>query len=1119
MSPNLLAPFVGRAEELAVLGDALDAASGGQFVPVLVGGEAGVGKTRLVREFVASLPEGTEAHWGSCVEDAGAAPFWPWTQLLRSLTGIDRTVTASIEEDRFAGFEHVASLLREHAGRPTVLVLDDLHVADVGSLELTRFLVRAVAEVPVLLIGTHREHELRADAVRDVILGDVARFGRRMSAPRFDRHEVGALLEGIVGQHVPSAVVDAVVDRTAGNALFVDETARVLVSTGLGSADVIPDGVRAAVRARLEGVPPICGEALVAASVLGARANWSVLATMLDVSPPELADRLGPAIALGVIGSPSDGHLEFSHSLVRHAIYDDLTPTARAIWHRCVAQTLLGLHRLHPDPYAAAIAQHYVDAALVTGPEPAANWASHAARVARAMHAHEAAAGWSDRAATLFGALGEGAREAEELACAADDLAAVGSNDASGERARKVTEMARRTGSGELLTRAARCRAAVFGPGRERDAPALLREALAHPDNAEPGRRRAELLGLLAALLGAPASDGRSPDASGARAARAEIEQLMTVGVEARDLVLEASLATEHGPDSFGQRQLWLREYTDLGRTSIDQLGWRIKQTYWAASVAFESGRLGLLRRELDDWGHVAEVLGVRYWDWRLALARASEAFAHGRLIEAEERARASLTLAGDLYQELTIRVVGGVVIAVRHEQGRMDELVKTWPIEDLGPVATLLHIERGDAAAVASLLIEQRAEAERSERSERDIYWLALMTFLGRGAAYVHDRATCQWVLDQLAPFADQFVMFGRCSLFAGPVAEILGVTAAEAGRPELAEHHLRSALTWAEQENAPGFATRARLCLASVLDGGGPASQSEREQLLRQVVEVGSRLGMAGFVAQAELNLDGSAALLDLRRAPVDHQPLGPAVRTFGEFSVTPNGADQPVRWSSKKARDTLKFLVTRRGVAVSREELIELLWPGIDVARGRSRLSVILTMVRSAMDPDRRWPIDHFLRADRDVVALRTERLEIDLDRFFDLALDGMARLGTGDLGGKAILEDALELAHGGFLVEDVYADWPAATRADLAATHTSVLRALANEAQEAGDHDALVLRLSQLVDRDPYGDAAHQALVVVLTAAGRHGDAKRQQELHRARLTDLHVAAPHGARSLP
>ena len=205
-----------------------------------------------------------------------------------------------------------------------------------------------------------------------------------------------------------------------------------------------------------------------------------------------------------------------SHGLVRDAICDDLTPQDLATWHRRAAETLLALHQASPEPYAAAIAQHFASALLVTDVRPAADWASRAAEVARFVHAHEEAAAWSDRSAALYGTLGLPGAEAEELARAADDLGAIDS-DGSAERARKVTALARVTDSGELLARAARCRALVFGYAREQEAPVLLREALDHPDNATPSRRRAELLASLVSLLGGPVQslDGRAPDVAG----------------------------------------------------------------------------------------------------------------------------------------------------------------------------------------------------------------------------------------------------------------------------------------------------------------------------------------------------------------------------------------------------------------------------------------------------------------------------------------------------------------------------------------------------------------------------------------------------------------------------
>ena len=296
-------------------------------------------------------------HWGRCVEDGGAA-FWPWTQVLLPLTETSSCLTVPTAADRFAGFVGIASLLRDLAVRPIVLVFDDLHDADVDSLELLRFLVRAVANIPVLVIGTHRDHELRSDAERD--------DSRRCrpfwppARPAVRPSEVGALLEGFVGVWFPRRSLMRC-STELGERPFVDEMARVLASTGFGSVDVMPDGVLATVRARLQGVPSRCREALVAAAVFGGRTEWSSIAALLEVSPSELADRLGPAMAIGVIEWQHDGHVEFSHGLIRDAICEDLTPQDLATWHRRAAETLLVLHRASPEPYAAAIAQHFAE--------------------------------------------------------------------------------------------------------------------------------------------------------------------------------------------------------------------------------------------------------------------------------------------------------------------------------------------------------------------------------------------------------------------------------------------------------------------------------------------------------------------------------------------------------------------------------------------------------------------------------------------------------------------------------------------------------------------------------------------------------------------------------------
>ncbi|MCU1351524.1 MAG: Transcriptional regulator, ATPase, winged helix family, partial [Acidimicrobiales bacterium] len=243
------APFVGRAEELVALGDAFHAARLGALVTVLIAGDSGIGKTRLAREFTERLQtEGVPVHWGRCVEVDGAPPFWPWAQVLRSLGGpTDAEMLEALDEqgsDRFAAFDALAQVLRTAGDRPRIIVLDDLHVADLPTLELLRFLTRAVADIPLLVIGTHRAHELRRDLAREAVISDVARVGRRLEPRALSRDEVSALMALSGVEDADPGVVDEILTRSGGNALFVDELVQAVAEGGPRALAVIPAGAR-----------------------------------------------------------------------------------------------------------------------------------------------------------------------------------------------------------------------------------------------------------------------------------------------------------------------------------------------------------------------------------------------------------------------------------------------------------------------------------------------------------------------------------------------------------------------------------------------------------------------------------------------------------------------------------------------------------------------------------------------------------------------------------------------------------------------------------------------------------------------------------------------------------
>ncbi|MCU1351412.1 MAG: transcriptional activator domain protein, partial [Acidimicrobiales bacterium] len=344
----------------------------------------------------------------------------------------------------------------------------------------------------------------------------------------------------------------------------------------------------------------------------------------------------------------------------------------------------------------------------------------------------------------------------------------------------------------------------------------------------------------------------------------------------------------------------------------------------------------------------------------------------------------------------------------------------------------------------------------------------------------------------------------------------EVLGQLHRALDQKAEAADELRQTIAWADGAEAPGFGVRARVSLAAVLDDDDP----ELVSVLRRAHADGLRLGMAPLVAEAEQRLRslGATAAADpaLRGAEASSAiGLRPTVRTLGEFAVVPAGGDEPAHWSSKKARDALKILVCRRGRAIPREELIDLLWPEVELAVGRTRLSVVLSIVRGAFDPGRQRPADDVVRADRQSVALRLEHVDVDVERFLRLTEAGLGRLAAGNLeSAHAVLTAAVDEAwRGPFLAEDRAEDWSVGMRATVESAYVSALRALGRLADESGDLAVAAERYAQLVDHDPYDEAAHRSLLAALDAAGRHGEARRQREVLAARLRELGLPEPH------
>ncbi len=237
----------------------------------------------------------------------------------------------------------------------------------------------------------------------------------------------------------------------------------------------------------------------------------------------------------------------------------------------------------------------------------------------------------------------------------------------------------------------------------------------------------------------------------------------------------------------------------------------------------------------------------------------------------------------------------------------------------------------------------------------------------------------------------------------------------------------------------------------------------------------------------------------------APLE-APREVRIGTLGSFRVVgPAGPVPAAAWGSRKARDLVKVLVCRRGLATPRDQLIEALWPGEPPDRGARRLSVLLSSARRAIDPEHALPPDAVLAGDATTVRLVVERAEVDVLQFLGLA----AAAFSGAEPDAAALQAVAAAYTGDFLEDDPYLDWAVGLREEARAAFTRSLRALAGLAAGAGRLDEAIGWQRRLLERDPYDEEASLSLVRALHATGRPGAARRAYQGYVRRMADLDV----------
>jgi DNA-binding CsgD family transcriptional regulator len=358
--------LVGRAAEVAELEAAYSRAVDGHAGAVIVGGEAGVGKTRLIAELTSTVgTDGGQVLAGQCVDlGARAVPLLPIAEALGSLPAPAPMDPVSLGRSAAPGaalLAPVLDVLREtSAGAPVVLAIEDVHWADRSTLDLLTYLLGRLRDERLLLVMSHRSDEIdRRNALR-AFLAEASRRPtvRRLELARLSRAEVVAQLEGIFGAAPDDRVADLIFARSEGNPLFAEELAS---ATTNGEPAALPGTLRDMLLTRIEALEPAAQDVVRAAAVGGRRIHHLVLAEVVEQDEPQLTASVREAVR-GHVLVAQDSDLAFRHALVQEVAYAELLPTERARLHAACAGAL----ERRPDlaggttaTLAAEIAHHW----------------------------------------------------------------------------------------------------------------------------------------------------------------------------------------------------------------------------------------------------------------------------------------------------------------------------------------------------------------------------------------------------------------------------------------------------------------------------------------------------------------------------------------------------------------------------------------------------------------------------------------------------------------------------------------------------------------------------------------------------------------------------------------
>ncbi len=918
--------FVGRTPELEQLAAALDRAMGGAGSLVMLVGEPGIGKTRTADEFCAhARAAGAQVLWGRCYDGDWAPPFSPFMEALRDYArrvplkqlraalGAEAGVIARIvpalrellpdieephalqsvqgEDERHRLPEAVSDVLtRLGAKRTLVLVLDDLHWADKGTIAVLRHVARACAAKPVMLLGAYRDVELDRQHPLAAALADLRRDANceRIVLKGLDAVEVGELLDVIAEQDVPRALADAISAETSGNPFFIREVLLHLVeerkivledgrwTSALSIADMrIPEGVREVIGRRLSRLSDPCNRMLTAASALTGGFSWAELCAISGEPEPLLLDALDEALNAQLLAEHRDGtdaSYDFTHALIRHTLYQELSAPRRSLLHRQIGEALERLYAADIESHVSSLGYHFYAAGAAGDLEKGVDYLYKAGRRAFVAWADEDAAAQFRRALELLDYL---PTDTEHRRC--DVLVQLALAESASDPIRSMahaleaSDLATRLSESKLLAEAALAyrnaanAASFFGElrggfqERETIMVGLFESALASLPGTDTNIRVQLLAALGLRRLGGSLGLGTIVEqADGLTLINEAFETASRLGEpEASWTALQARLFTLRGPDTVKERLGMADELFNVAQAA----GWNAAWVHLLrGQTLMELGDVASADRELLEYERLASTPDQRLW---LMAWKAMRSLFAGNALEAERLAFEAIAAA----QKAT-RVQGTHLQAIlplyflRREQGRLQEFepaIKALA-DDLRDIGVLYCVGLAFLYAETGRFTEARKELDRIPNfddlieSQKSEYWLLLTGLVAETAWAVDDPSLASRVYDVLRPYQGLNIT-GTVAFSAGPVARLLGMLAGTMLRWDEANEHFAVALDLSEGMGTPLWVGYTQYHWGATLLARGVSDDRERAlERLDAAKEIADRLGLIALREKIE-------------------------------------------------------------------------------------------------------------------------------------------------------------------------------------------------------------------------------------------------------------------------